>query len=98
MVVALVLAQVLGQFVDALGQLRDLDLGVACVVLVGPVLRRELAFAFACKGHGRPRTLAEATSRARATSPCIASIRASTVSNRRSPRRRSRKCRRSSVP
>ena len=41
------LAQVLGEVVDALGQQGDLDLGVAGVALVGAELRGELALAFA---------------------------------------------------
>ena len=55
-VVAAVLAQVLGEAVDPLGQLGDLDLDVPGVVLVRAVLRGELALSFTCEGHrGRER-------------------------------------------
>ena len=84
--VALVLAQMLGDLVDALGELRDLHLYVPGVVLVGAELGCELALAFTGQGHGRRRTLADADARAsvaaqtaaaRSTSSCIAAISAS---------------------
>src|SRR5271154_5675745 len=96
----------LGEVVDALGQQRDLDLGVAHVLLAGAELDGELALAFTGDGghelatvaDGRERQCAPASSRVRSTSRCICSISEVGSSKRRSPRRRARNSRRSSLP
>src|SRR4051794_13442078 len=102
-------AQVLGQFVDPLGQQRDLDLGGAGVVIAAAVLADQLAlFLFGqahvvsikkkpCPaGHGRWK-LAQ-TRLASSTSRRICAIRSSTLEKRFSPRSRSTKATRSSWP
>src|SRR5690606_30128594 len=87
-VVLPVLAQVLVEVVDALGEQRDLDLGRAGVVLVLAEALDDLALLLRGDAHRRE-TVAAVIARAWSTSRFICSIRASTDSKRFSPRSRS---------
>src|SRR5215218_7855955 len=60
-VVMLVLAKVLGEVVDAMREQRNLDLGLARVILVAAESRDDLALFLCSHGHVRPCRVAAAT-------------------------------------
>src|SRR5665213_1103652 len=89
-------AQVLGELVDALGEQGHLDLGLAGVGVALAELGDQLLLALLGHGHAageasRALQLGPQSSRVCLTSRRICSTSASTLSNRRSPRRRLRK-------
>src|ERR1700742_1139229 len=60
-VIMLVLAKVLGEVVDAMREQRNLDLGLARVVLVAAESRDDLALFLCSHGHVRPCRVAAMT-------------------------------------
>src|SRR5205085_3739610 len=89
-VVVLVLAEVLGEVVDAAREQRDLHLGRARIRVGLAELLDDFALLLGRQRHGGG-TVAEAIWRASSTSRRICATRSSTESNRFSPRIRSRK-------
>src|SRR6185312_5187623 len=91
------LAQVLGEVVDARGEERHLHFGRSGIRIGLAELRDDVAFGFLGQAHRR-KTVAEQISRARCTSSSIWATRSSTDSNRFSPRSRSTNATRSCSP
>src|SRR3954470_4847261 len=87
-VVLLVLAQVLGEVVDALGEQGDLDAGIARVLGVVAELGDQLGLALLGQRHA---VREGSSARTSSTSCVICSTSASTEGKRRSPRSRLRK-------
>src|SRR3954452_19594886 len=78
-VVVLVLAQVLGQVVDAAGQQRDLHLGGPGVVLVAAEARYDLLLVLCSKAHVRRSTVAGTAASIRSRPPRLAAYSASSA-------------------